>query len=321
MKQKVALGVDRFSVLLIGLALAPAARAAPPSTLRVAGAEGACPAPGQVVTVLQRLLVRTQVTADAGTVGPNDAVIDDQGSQFRVTVAGQERSFVDPARGCAERAQHAAVFVALVLDPPMIAEAQPGPVVVAPAPVAPMREQPRPASPSRTNARQWELALGGSVLVAPAVADRSTAVAGGVAAWVRGKKGFHLGFGAGVLHGSLHFTDADADAWWIPLDLAVGFTAQGAAWEMGAEIGPSASVLSIIGENLAQAHREVRLEFGGRAAVMARFWLDKKFALFMSAEGVYRPSPYALFIDPDGLVGQTPSIWLGGSAGVCASLE
>jgi uncharacterized protein (DUF736 family) len=276
--------------------------------------------------VLKRLLVRTQVTADVGPIGPSDAIIDDQGPQFRVTVAGQERSFVDVARGCAERAQHAAVFIALVLDPPMIAEAPAEPAVAAPAPAAPapalpVREPPRPPPASATNAWQWELALGGTVLAAPAVAERSTAVAGGATAWVRGKKGFHLGFGIGLLHGSLHFTDADADAWWFPLDLAAGFTAKGAAWEVGAEIGPSASVLSVIGENLAQAHRQVRLEFGGRAAIVSRFWLNKKFALFVSAEGVFRPAPYVLLIDPQGAVGQTPSVWLGGSAGVCASLE
>jgi len=319
MKQKSAPGVGQLSVLLFGLTLAPSARAAPPSSLRVRGDEGACPSPGQVVTVLKRLLPHTQVTADAGPLGTSEASIDDQGPQYRVTVAGQERSFVDAARGCAERAQHAAVFVALILDPPMIAE--PPPVPAIPAPVPPAPEQVRHASPTVADAWRWELALGGSMLVAPAVADRSTTVAAGATAWVRGKRAFHLGFGAGLLHGSLHFTDADADAWWFPLDLAAGFTVKSAAWEVGAELGPSATILSILGENVPQAQRQVRVEFGVRASVIGRFWLDSKFALFMSVEGVARPSPYVLLIEPEGAVGETPSLWLGGSAGVCASLE
>jgi hypothetical protein len=319
MKQKWAPGVGRFSAVIFGLALAPAARAAPPSALRVGGDEGTCPSPKQVASVLKRLLLRTQVTADAGPLGTNDAIIDDQGSQYRVTVAGQERSFVDAERGCAERAQNAAVFVALILDPPMIAEAPPEPVP-APVPLAPVPEQARKPSPA-TDTLRWELALGGSVLVSPAVTGRSTAVAGGATAWVRGKRAFHLGFGAGVLHGVLHFSDADADAWWFPLDLAAGFTVKSAAWEVGAELGPSAAVLSILGENLAQAERQVRLEFGARASVVGRFWLDKKIALFASVEGIARPSPYVLLITPQGAVGETPSLWIGGSAGVSTSLE
>jgi hypothetical protein len=272
-----------------------------------------------VVAVLKRLLLHTQVSSDAGPLGPSDAIIDDQGSQYRVTVAGQERSFVDASRGCAERAQHAAVFVALILDPPMIAEPPPPPVIPAPLPPAP--EQARKPASTVPDTWRWELALGGSMLVAPAAADRSTTVAAGATAWVRGKRAFHLGFGAGLLHGALHFTGADADAWWFPLDLAAGFTVKRAAWEAGAELGPSATVLSILGQNLPQAQRQIRVEFGVRAAVVGRFWLDRKFAFFMSLEGIARPSPYVLLIAPEGAVGETPSLWVGGSAGICASLE
>ena len=169
---------------------------------------------------------------------------------------------------------------------------------------------------------QWDLALGGVLLVAPSTPDRRTAVASGAAAWVRGgKQGLHLGFGAGLLHGALRFDDAEADAWWIPIDVAGGFTVKTSAWEFGAEIGPSASVLSIVGQNLPDAQRQVRLEVGVRASGWARFWFSKNFAFFLSAEGVFRPMPYALRIDPQGEVGQTPAVWLGGSAGLAALLE
>jgi hypothetical protein len=138
---------------------------------------------------------------------------------------------------------------------------------------------------------------------------------------VRGNRGFHLGFGVGLLHGALQFDDAEADAWWFPIDVAVGFTAKSSAWELGAEIGPNASILSIVGQNLPQAERQVRLEVGLRASGWARFWFSKKFALFLSADGVFRPMPYALLIDPQGEVGQTPAVWLGASAGLAALLE
>jgi hypothetical protein len=319
MRRKLAVRFSRVSVLLAGVAIAPGARAAPPPSLRVGAEEGACPTAGQVAEILKRLLPRTKVFAEAGPFGPEDAAIFDQGSLFRVTVAGQDRSFVDATRVCAERAQHAAVFIALVLDPPTIAEPPEAAVTVPAAPIAPepARAPPVVAPP----ATQWELTLGGLLLVAPSVHDRETAVASGVAAWVRGKRGFHLGFGAGLLRGSLRYNGAEADAWWIPIDVAVGFTVKTSVWEVGGEIGPSAGVLSIVGVNLEQVSRQVRVELGGRASALSRFWFSQNFALFLSADALLRPVPYALRISPEGEVGRTPWVWLGASAGLGGVLE
>jgi len=261
---------------------------------------------------------------DAGPPGSDEASIADQGAQFRVTVSGQERVFADPARACAERAQHAAVFVALVLDPPTIAEPAPEPVTRAQAPVlppAPERAAPPPPPSSGARPMQWDLTLGGMLLVAPAASDRKAAVSGGAQIWVRGKRGFHLGFGAGLLRGSLEFESASASAWWIPIDIAAGFSARSGFSEVGAEFGPSASILSIVGRDLQQAEQQVRLEIGLRASTWVRFWLDKKFALYLSADGVLRPVPYALQINPDGQVGRMPALWLGASAGLAAALD
>jgi hypothetical protein len=122
MKRGLASVLGRVSALIAGLAFAEFAHAAPPPALRVVGEEGACPSPTQVAFVLKRLLRQTRVTSESAAPLPDDAAIVDRGTEFRVTIAGQERSFADPARGCAERAQNAAVFVALMLDPPMIAD-------------------------------------------------------------------------------------------------------------------------------------------------------------------------------------------------------
>ena len=323
MRRPRAIRLARMSLLAIGVTLAHVAHAEPPSYLRVAGEESACPAPSQVATVLKRLLRRTEVTAEVGPAGSDDASIFDQGSQFRVTVAGQERSFVDPARGCAERAQHAAVFVALVLDPPTIGEPPAEPATRTQAPIVqpPPEQAPPPPPPSSAKPMQWDFTLGGILLVAPAANDRSTAVTGGAQLWVRGKRGFHVGFGAGLLRGSLEFATASADAWWIPLDIAAGFTTKNGASEVGAEFGPNASILSIIGRDLQQAHQQVRLEIGVRASAWFRFWFERKFAMYLSGDGVLRPVPYALQINPDGQVGRMPALWLGASMGLTAALD
>ncbi|HMJ55639.1 MAG TPA: hypothetical protein VK540_26370 [Polyangiaceae bacterium] len=320
MRRTPAIACGAASVLLASVVHLPAAFADPPPSLRVVGQDAACPTAAQVATVLERMLPRTKITADTGSPGAAEATVSDQGVRFRVTIAGQERSFDDGAHQCTERARHAAVFVAMVVDPPAIADL-PSEPPAAPAPVVPPVDAPRPPPERRPSGWQWDTALGAVMLVAPEGEHRRNAVAQGVAAFARGKRGFHLGLGAGVLHGTLHFDVANADAWWIPIDVAAGFTTRTKVWEIGAEVGPSASILSIAGENLKGARRQLRLEVGGRVSAWSRFWFSKQFGAFLSAEAVVRPFPFVLDIDPRGGVGEMPALWLGVSGGVTVALE
>jgi hypothetical protein len=319
MPRQLALCFRAMCGLLASMVPPTIAHADPPPALRVVGGNPACPTTRQVAALLERMLLRTKITADIGLPGAPEATISDQGASFRVTIAGQERSFEDAARQCAERARHAAVFLALVLDPLMTADESPEPPV-ARAPVVPPVDTAQPPPQRRPQALQWEMTLGGVMHVAPGVDRREMAVAEGIAVFARAKRRFHLALGAGVLRGRLRFDVADADAWWIPIDLAAGFDARATAWEIGAEVGPSASILSIVGENLKDADRQLRVEIGGRVSLWARFWLSRQFAAFLSAEAVVRPFPYILDIDPRGSIGQMPALWLGASAGVAASL-
>jgi len=338
------------SAALLALAAATA-RAEPPASLRVVGDESACPNPSQVVGLLARLLQRTKIAPASGSAGVDDASISDEGTNFRVTVARQERSFADPTRQCTERARHAAVFIALVLDPPVVAEpAAPSPAPPATsappratspsaptAPVAPSTPVPRPtAASTRENApsatppervgatSHFDVALGALVQVAPPSSTRSWTTMGGAAAWARYKREFYLSVGAGVLYGSLHFDEADAGAWIVPLDFAAGWSVRVGGWEAGAEIGPALSVLAIAGKNLEQNQRQIRLELGGRAGVAGRFWFNDNFALCLSLGATWVPSPYRLAVDePEGRgsVGSMPTLWLRGSGGLALEIE
>jgi hypothetical protein len=314
-----AVGLGATLELLANTVSPNPAHADPPPALRVGGPNALCPTTKQVAALLERMLVRTKITADTGPPGAVEATVSDHGAYFRVTVAGQERSFDDAARQCAERARHAAVFLALVLDPLMTADLAPEPPAVA-APPAPPVDSARPSGERGPQQLQWEMTLGGAMFVAPAAERRRTAVAEGIAVFARAKRGFHLALGAGVLHGSLHFDAASADAWWAPIDVAAGFSTRASAWEIGAELGPNASILFIAGENLKQAERQVRVEVGGRVSLWSRFWLTQQFAMFLAAEAVVRPFPHILDIDPRGGIGQMPAIWLGASAGLATSL-
>jgi hypothetical protein len=314
-----AVGLTATLGLLAAMISPTPAHADPPPALHVGGPNAVCPTPKQVATLLERMLVRTKITADSRPPGAVEATVSDHGAHFRVTVAGQERSFDDAARQCAERARHAAVFLALVLDPLMTADLAPEPPAVG-APPAPQLDSARPSGERRRQGLQWEMTLGGVMLVAPAAERRRTALAEGIAVFARAKRGFHLALGAGVLHGSLQFDAANADAWWAPIDVAAGFSTRASVWEVGAELGPNASILFIAGENLKQAERQVRVEVGGRVSLWSRFWVTQQFAVFLATETVVRPFPYILDIDPRGGIGQMPAIWLGASAGLAASL-
>jgi hypothetical protein len=313
------IGIVAASLIMASLVLVSSARAEPPPALRIAGTDSVCPTAKQVATWLEQMWPQTTIATDAPAPGAFEAEVSDQGTRFRVSAGGQERSFDDGARRCAERARHAAVFVAMVLDPPLIADA----LLESPTPAPPSRtlEGPRSSAERRAAGWQWEGTLGAVVLVAPEGDGRSSAVAQGIAAFARGKRGWHLAFGAALLHGSLRFEPVVADAWWVPIDVAAGFTTRKNAWEVGAEVGPNVALLSIVGENLKDAQRQFRIEVGGRAAAWSRLWLSRHFAASLSVEGLVRPFPHILDVDPRGRLGEMPAIWWGGSVGVAAALD
>ncbi len=331
--------------------VAVSGRAEPPASLRVVGDETACPSPTQVVGLLVRLLQRSKLAPASGSAGVDDASISDDGANFRVAVAGQERSFSDPARQCTERARHAAVFIALVLDPPIVAEPAAPSAAPLPAP-APSRAPPpaAPAAPAAPNTpaphlagvttrenaspapaadgaiarSHFDIALGLVSQLAPASSTRSLTLTNGAAAWARYERRFYVSLGAGVLYGPLHFDEADAAAWFVLLDLAAGWSLRVGAWEAQAELGPAISLLAISGKNLAQSQRQIRLEMGGRAGVGGRFWFSDKFALYLSLGASWIPSPYRLTVDePEGRtsVGSMPRLWLRGSGGLAVAIE
>jgi hypothetical protein len=289
------------------------AHAAPRATLRVAGDERGCPSPTQVATVLGTLLRETKVSASVAPPAPEDASVSDDGAQFRVMIAGRSRELTDAVRDCAERARQAAVFVALILDPPMVADGVEAPPAEKP-PVARIATSSEPG-PS------FDLALGSFVQASPAVADRSAALTGGVATRVRWGQRFYVAGGAGASPGSLHFADVDTRAWWFPIDLAVGAAYRSSSFEVAGDVGPSLTVLSIAAENLPRATSNVRLDPGARLSVGARFWFGEKIALFVSTHATYLPRPYRLVVDGQGDVGATPGLWWGTTVGFVTRLD
>jgi hypothetical protein len=322
MWRRLAIGAGVATALVAG-----PVRGEPPPELRVVGDEGACPSPAAVVGFLGRLLPQSHLTTASGPARPEDVAIADAGPTFRVSVAGQERPFTDPPRECTERARNAAVFVALVLDPPALpALPTPAPPAPGPPPAPPVHEAPRaPAPPSAERpAPEGRLLLDASPIVglAPGSGAQNLPVAIGAALGLRWRRAPYVGLSVGAFAPTLlRFQSAEARATRFPLDLSVGVAAGGRPWEVAAELGPSATILSLRGDNLDNNKRQVRLELGARAAVALRFWLREKNALFLSFETTWFPRPYALEIRPQEHVGTTPPWWLGASIGVSFEIE
>lgn len=287
------------------------------------GDERACPAPSQVAALLGSLLRGTKIVTSPeppgnprrnAAAGPDDATISDDGSRFRVEIAGRERVFSDPERDCIERARQAAVFVALVLDPPLLADR----VTIEPPSE---KSAPTATAPARGSGPRVDLELGSFFQTAPATAERSAALSGGVAARARWGQGFYLAAGAGASPGSLHFTDIDTRAWWFPIDVAAGLAYRSSSFEVAGDLGPAVTVLRITADNLERATSNIRLEVGARTSLGARFWLGEKIALFVSTDAVVFPHPYRLVIEGQGDVGATPGLWWGGAMGFVTRLE
>jgi len=267
---------------------------------------------------LAPLLPGSRINPGSGPATADDVTITDDGPSFRVVAAGQERSFVDPVRECLDRARHAAVFVALALDPPAISTSTTKPPAQAERPEPPI--EPFPRKPTS----HLDLELGALVLGAPGSAERDATQPVGVA--LRARWGRELGVtgGAAFLPGELAFRTVDTRVLWFPLDLGVGLNIRSASLELGGELGPAFTVFGILGQDLVGARRRWRADVGGRAAVKGRAWIGETFGVFAAAQVSAFARPYDLKVDPAGQgsdVGATPWLWWGASIGIFSRIE
>jgi hypothetical protein len=288
------------------------ARAETLAPLRVVAAEDACPASADVALVLSRLLARSPVVASTTPETNADVSIVDDGAEFRVIVAGFEKSFSDPERACGERAREAAVFVALVLDHAAGSSRPSAPAALAPPPPPPEDESdhaPRPPI---------DLAFGPAFEVAPGAAP----FAPGLELRLRHGQWPSLSLGlSGFLPATLDFGPVRADASWFPVDVSVGLVAKRNDLELSWDLGPGAALVSIKGRDLDNSERSVRLELGARTALSARWWLGRQMGVFVSSHVTLLPHPYPVNVEPLGRAGTTPAFWVGGAVGVALRLN
>jgi hypothetical protein len=310
--------VKRYSTALLVLAacgaLATQAVAAPPAQVELTS-NSSCPSAADVIEELTPLLPHTRVEAGSTeTTTADGASIEDEGERVRVRVAGQERVFRDPARSCRERARTAAVFIGLVLDPPILPEV-PRPAPPAPPPPPP-RAEPKPSPPSSLST-PLKLELGPLLEAAPISDARQVPLAGGFGgrlAWGRA-----VGVSAGaafLLPTRLALPAADARLVWLPFDLALRATQAAGAVALAAELGPEFALLFVSGERVKNPRTSTRLELGARAAVSLTWSMSPRLGAFITLFSVWRPKPYEFRVNPELTSGTTPPLWVGASLGL-----
>jgi hypothetical protein len=319
-------GVRFFAAVALWGAAATA-RAADPSERLIAGAS-TCPAPAAVRTEIELLVPRERLNARLRALGGNGPLVEivDRGVPFQVTAAGSTREYRDETRDCAYRARVAAVFVALVIEPGAIPPAR----VSAPPPVAPppppapadatVIATPAAAEPARPQRARLRLALGAGV-------------EGGVGSGARiGQAGLGLRVAAGggrwaLAVGATALAPVDTSIggislrqWRVPAD--VSLRAQGAiplnehrVLEPYAELGAAVALLRESGLGLASGDTRTSAELGVRVAAGVHLAGDSRIAPFLALHGELVPSPPAISALPRGVVGHTPLVWVGATAG------
>lgn len=265
---------------------------------------------------LAPLLQHTQVSVAEDEGGSTDiarVTLTDSGDELEVRVDAEVRVFRDPERACTERARSSAVFIGLVLDPPLLPEAP------APKPSTPVKggdvhpppeKKPRPAS-------HLVLELGPLLQTAPLSDSEQLPLAGGFGARLAWGKTWGGALGAAfLLPTRLHLPAADARVVWLPFDLSLRLTQGGPALSWSAELGPELALLFATGEGVDNPRTSTRVELGARGAVSLSWGMGSHVGAFVTLFSELRPKPYDFRVNPDVASGSSPAWWLGSSLGL-----
>lgn len=317
------LAASFFGLTCALAASAPAVARAAEAPQLLVSAVGACPSVEEVISELRELM--PDATLDASADAEGDVRVVDHVDTFSVQVRGQRRRFRDQKRDCTERARHVAVVTVLVVDPLHVpnhvvssAEEEPEP---AEKPPEPRPAPPPPPAPPPAKRASFDLSLGPLAQVAIHSDAESSTQAGGLGLRLRYGSAIGVTLGvAGLLPTSLHFAEADARATWLPMDLGLSLARRTGDWEASAELGAVAALLFVEGQALDATQQATRVELGGRLGVQVRYWASERAGIYAGMSGTWFPKPYSLEVQGVGVVGETPSGWIGGSLGAVLRL-
>lgn len=282
-----------------------------------------CPDREAVRAALSALAGDTRGRADVAELERAELELQDLGSRYRVTVNGQSREYSDPARDCTARAQVAAVFTALVLNPNgEDALASPDPVTPPQAPAPRPIVKPRvPSSVQQVRARRIDVRVG--ALQSWAFAAEGTPHATSVllrGAYAPGALGLELGVALPISTAELPVASVRAELRRYQFDLSARFGFAAGALGVDLEAGALLSVLRFQNESNGAGPAVTRLEPGVRLGAGLRLReprISPALGMFCS----WIPMRYQLALEPSGVLARTPAAWVGGWVGLSAAFD
>jgi hypothetical protein len=275
------------------------AEAAPPLQVQ---SEGTCPNAEQASAALNYLLKESGNTTGSDTASAAQTlVLVDLGPRYQVALDGQTREYEDPVRDCEERARVAAVFAAMILEPPEVAA--------------------RARPPVPIHHRQVELRVAG---LADVGVERSsqTFTAGGElrGALVGQRWGIEIGAGA-EWPATLAWGAYRAHITRFPLDVSVRGVLRRTRAIVSVSAGVAIVPFNLRGEGTGVPVHDggTRLDLGLRSALSVALLPAARFSPFLSLHVSVSPKTYGVIVDPVGRVGSTPQVWVGATLGMAVS--
>jgi hypothetical protein len=275
--------------------------------IALVGHADSCPTRQGFTTALRAIFPDVTITIGGGQDDLRVELVD-VGSHYRVVAGTIEREFIDTAMQCDERARNAAVFVALVLEPPTVD-----------APVIATRADGSAAPAVPTSRAQIELAALSDL--APSTGSNQLTSTGAQVRFVLGVEHIAATAGVAVLSpSSMMLQGVRARLTRVPIDLGVRGRIRRGDFGLSIEGGVAAAVQVTRGLDTPSSNTETRLELGGRLAVAVEYKRWKHVAPMLGLQAEVIPESYDLVWPTLGVVGTTPKYWIGAVAGVALPL-
>ena len=255
--------------------------------------------------------------------------LEDLGESYRVVVskdgASLKKRYADPARDCDARARFAAVFAVLTVMPPELGVDAPSAQLPEPKPLVPPKAvvvPPPPPPPALPRPPLAHIELGALFGYAPAIVGAPELSAFG------GELRVALGRGALQSTLSVAYTSRAkfelrgvvGDLWQLPMSAGLRVTSDLGGLRMAGDLGLLAVVQRVRATGLASSRAASALELGVRGGLSFQAELGANIAPFFGAFVWVAPAPRDLSALPQGVFGNLPYLWLGGSAGVSFGL-
>lgn len=308
-------------------ASAPAVPAAPTGPEFSVSSSGSseCPAPRAVEQAVLRLIPREH--HDLLTLHAVRVELDDLDASYRVRVFKDgtpfEKTYADPARDCEGRANFAAVFAVLTVMPPELgfAVTPEPPPEPKPEPPPPPIETPKREPPPAPEPPLAHVELSGLVAHAPAILHAPDSTSLGAELRVALGRGAFSGTLSVAYLGRAKFEldGVRGDVTRLPATIGLRLRHEFDSWQLSGDLGAGAVSERVRGTNLVNSRTHETLELGLRAGLQISTG-NAGFRPFAGAFAWISPGPRDIAALPNGIVGNLPYLWLGGSLGVSLGL-